>query len=315
MKPEDIDKIFKERLGNSTPTPPADMWARLQERMEEETPAMGVVREHQESQPQKNSSRRFMWLYSSVAATLSLLLAVSVVFYNINTGTPEINAALTQHDPQLVEEQQPVVKPDALPNAELLAQQKAEVERTAEASKETEKNLAAQATASHTSASNITKAPVIKESLAKASPKAVQQPKMASAPVNKVSKKATAQQAIAANSTPVEPATAVSAVSAPEPKPGTPIATSVAKSSANLNAEPVEIIIKRAVAPQTAMAEETTTPDAPNTKVKLAKNIFKQVRNLASGEEVELSALGIRADRLALETQIGKQKISKVINL
>ncbi|GAB3814508.1 hypothetical protein GCM10028895_07680 [Pontibacter rugosus] len=82
-----------------------------------------------------------------------------------------------------------------------------------------------------------------------------------------------------------------------------------------MNAEPVEIVIKRAVASQTAMAEETSAPDVPNNKVKLAKNIFKQVRSLAAGDGMELSELGIRADRVALETQIGKQKISKVINL
>ena len=38
MRPEDIDKLFKERLGNTSPTPPTDLWNRLQERIETEMP-------------------------------------------------------------------------------------------------------------------------------------------------------------------------------------------------------------------------------------------------------------------------------------
>ena len=105
------------------------------------------------------------------------------------------------------------------------------------------------------------------------------------------------QTAIAANTTPEAPVTQPASVA-----------------NANLNAEPVEIIIKRAVAAQTEMPVEGEQESRGDKKA-LAKNIFKQVRNLASGQGVELEELGIRADRVALETQIGKQKISKVINL
>ncbi|GAB3814503.1 hypothetical protein GCM10028895_07670 [Pontibacter rugosus] len=112
MRPEDIDKIFKERLGNNAPTPPADMWARLQERMEDEKPVMGIVQDEKTAVAEPQVKKRsIMWMYSSIAATLSLLLAVSVVFYNINTGTPEINNGLTKHD--VMQPEQSVVVPSA----------------------------------------------------------------------------------------------------------------------------------------------------------------------------------------------------------
>lgn len=296
MKPEDIDRLFKERLGNSSPTPPADLWSRLQERMEEgqEKPLVMLTPEAE----QKNEGKqRFMWVYSAVAATLSLLLAVGVVFYNINTGTPEISGTITKYDNQLPETN-PAAEPILLPVPEsdpaegMMAQQEPADEKVTEA----EKNSAAQATTQPASASTLTKKPSSKGTMAKVTTKATPEQLKTKDPVMEASK-TDVQTAIAANTTPEAPVTQPASVA-----------------NANLNAEPVEIIIKRAVAAQTEMPVEGGQESRGDKKA-LAKNIFKQVRNLASGQGVELEELGIRADRVALETQIGKQKISKVINL
>lgn len=304
MKPEEIDKLFKDRLGNSSPTPSADLWSRLQERMEQENVSQQPIMLVPEAE-QKDGKRRFMWVYSSVAATLSLLLAAGVIFYNIRTGTPEVNQALTKHDNVLKEEVRQV--PAEMPAAEAvrpdaLAQQGSNTETATPE----EKNITPQATAEQHAASTITKQPVKQQVYASATSKAKVKESTVTKAVNQETK-ADAQTAIAANITPERPAVEAQPVKAPTTQPA---------ASANLNAEPVEIIIKRAVATQAAAADEELAEPTQGSKRKaLAKSIFKQVRNLASGEGVELSELGIRADRVALETQIGKQKISKVINL
>ncbi|AKD04692.1 anti-sigma factor [Pontibacter korlensis] len=301
MRPEDIDKLFKERLGNNTPTPPGDLWSRLQERMEaEETPAPVVLTPEAE---QKEGKRRFMWVYSSVAATLSLLLAVGVVFYNINTGTPEINETITKYDVKLPQETPANELVEPKQKAATTEGMMAENEEATEENPETEKNVATQATADQNAASTITNDPIKQKAIAEARPKAIEQKQNAKAPVGKLVKQ-DAQTAIAAHTTPETSAIEVA-----------PAKESAGFAKADLNAEPVEIIIKRALATQTALADETEAVKGSSKKKELAKNIFKQVRNLASGDGVELEELGIRADRVALETQIGKQKISKVINL
>ncbi|MEJ8802332.1 hypothetical protein [Pontibacter sp. H249] len=293
MRPEDIDNLFKERLGNTTPTPPADLWNRLQNRIEDEMPRKVEIREEKKS---------FMWIYSSVAATLSLLLTVGVVFYNIKT-TPEVSNSLVVKDKTILQES-PVYN---APAEEAIAKVDA---TTSAAEIILEKKSALQATEDATPASNITERVAKPATLAKANTKAVQQTKTAIAKVAE-QPKADAQQAIADNTPITEKPAEVKAVA---PAIEEPVATALAANT-NMNARPVEITIKRS-APAVATAQVDESEEGGfEKKAKLAKNIFKQARNLANGEQVELADLGIRADRIALETQIGKQKISKVINL
>ncbi|WP_299822030.1 hypothetical protein [uncultured Pontibacter sp.] len=294
MRPEEIDKIFKERLGSTTPTPPADLWNRLQDRMEAEMP--------QQLKP-KEEKKSFMWIYSSVAATLSLLLTVGVVFYNIKS-TPEVSDTLALKDKTILLEE-PMYN---APVEEAVAQVEA-IEKPAE--KKSEIISEPRATKEASPASNITEAVERPATLAKAKTKAVQQTKAARA--NTASQPtAQVQQALAQN-TPTTESPAEAATVIPT---GKPVMPSALAASADMNAKPVEITIVRSAAPAiaTAVAEEKETGGLEK-KAKLAKNIFKQARNLANGEQVQLADLGIRADRVALETQIGKQKISKVINL
>ncbi|MBC5991715.1 hypothetical protein [Pontibacter cellulosilyticus] len=291
MRPEDIDKLFKERLGNTSPTPSADLWSRLQDRMEAEMPQQvkPIVKE-------KDEKRGFMWIYSSVAATLSLLLTVGVVFYNIKSN-PEVSETLAIQEKAVLQET-PVYK---APETETLAQVETKTEKISEP----------QATEDATPASNITETVDKPATIAKATTKAVQQTKVTRATVAE-QPNADVQQAIAVN-TPITEKPAEIATVVPTAKPVMPSALAA---SAEMNARPVEITIKRSAAPAVASAQEQYEEESGlEKKAKLAKNIFKQARNLANGEQVELAALGIKADRVALETQIGKQKISKVINL
>ena len=301
MRPEDIDKLFKERLGNNTPTPPADLWNRLQERMqpleaagyEEETKVVPLLH-------QRNEKPGFTWLYTSIAAAVSLVLSVGVVFYNINTGTPEVHEALADKGKR-IELDEKAVSTQAAPETVATAATEA-----ANSSKET--ILTPQATYRGTAASNTTEAPSEPQLIAKATPKAAV-PKPARLKISR-QPRATEQPALAATIVPAHAADAPEPMAPPMVKP-----IALARADANLNAEPVEIIIRRSVAPEPALAGAADAPKGLNRKANLAKNIFKQMRNLASGENVELSEIGINADKVALNTQIGKQKFSKVINL
>ncbi|MCC9135398.1 hypothetical protein ACFSKU_11290 [Pontibacter silvestris] len=292
MKPEDIDKLFKDRLDNTTPTPPADLWSRLQERIEAEMP--------QQDQPvmlvePKDEKRSFMWLYSSIAAAISLVLTVGVVFYNVKT-TPEVGSTLAKKEQKQDLTETPVVKqpaPKAIAqvNVERKSEKKADTQATDNAnaaSKVTDEVLNTKAIAE-----TITRKPVIKTT-----------------PVTTTTDSPMVSETALAASLPTE----VPEVVTPDVKPVMPASPAFAATTSDMNAEPVEIIIKRAVASQTTQPAVEEEPSGTDKKTGVAKNIFKQVKNLASGEPVELSEI-VRADKISLQTQIGKQKISKVINL
>lgn len=292
MKPEDVDKLFRERLGPSSPTPPADLWNRLQDRMEAELPA-----KEEEKKP-----RGFMWMSYSIAAAITLLLAVGMVFYNVQRGTVAVDG-MAQNQKQVPEQPLIITEPAADQPVVAQATEPVAIPDQTEIRKKSETPAPA---------------PVKTEAIPRAT-------------IAKAEKKPAAVRAVTPTTAPkvasTSPAPASQLVAKAE-QPAIPVpvekdasyntgevvpATFASSSSVNMNAQPVEIIIKRTVAGQPVEAEEELT--GFEKKQKLAKNIFKQARNLSNGERVELSELGINADRIALETQIGKQKISKVIQL
>ncbi|MCJ8163587.1 hypothetical protein MKJ04_01960 [Pontibacter sp. E15-1] len=297
MRPEDIDKLFKERLGNASPTPPAALWDRLQERMQEE----GMATQDEEKVRiipilPKKEKPAYTWMYSSLAAAVSLLLSVGVVFYNINSGTPEVSEALADKGRTLELHEKPLT-PDQAPAP--LAQTGTELAETVAE----ENKVIPQATDASTPASGMAEEVVTPAAIAKADVRKPANATTARQP------RATAQPASPAPKRPENTANIVEPVAETVAKP----AAALAKADANLNAQPVEITFSRAASAPVAAAEEA--PSGLDKKAKLAKNIFKQMRNLASGDGVELSEIGINADQVALNTQIGKQKFSKVIKL
>ncbi|MCC9167053.1 hypothetical protein [Pontibacter harenae] len=305
MKEEEIDKLFSQKLSNAAPTPPADMWSRLQERMQEEMPAQEEPKIVQ-LQPEKEEKRHsFMWIYSSVAATLSLLLAVGVVFYNINTS-PEVSQQLSSNGERVISET-PLHIPQSAP--ETKEETQPEPEATAQNISED------QATEASNTSSEIT------EEVKRATTIGANAEQQKPAVMERAPKKATSVslpiKGSAESIMAVHKPTDAAQVKVTEVKPIT--TASLASSSittpaaSNLTAEPVEIVIKRAVVSQAPqpVAEE---PSELAKKTTLAKNIFKQMRNLSNGERVELSEI-VHADKISVETQIGKQKLSKVINL
>lgn len=294
MKPEDIDKLFKDRLGHTSPTPPADLWNRLQDRIETEMPAASQG----ESKP-----LGFMWLSYSIAAAITLLLSVGIVFYNVQNGTVPVDRDGLADVNGLKPEQPFIIEEPANTDAQL-----AQVAEKPASTSSSDEVLVEPATPTATTAP-VTKPAetVTKQVIAKAAPKAdVKKDSPKNSTINSVS----AQQLAAQVEKPAIPET-LEKVNFDNTGETTPVV--LAANTVDMNAQPVEIIIKRAVAVQEVETDEELS--SFEKKQKLAKNIFKQVRNLSNGERVELSELGINADRIALETQIGKQKISKVIQL
>ncbi|MBF9254850.1 hypothetical protein I2I11_16225 [Pontibacter sp. 172403-2] len=293
MRPEDIDKLFKERLGNSAPTPSGDLWSRLQERIGEEMPAQ-----------QKEKQLGFMWVRYSVAAVIGLLLAVGLVFYNMQHKAPGINGTVAQQPAT----EQPQQAPDFAPKA--LEEQAAPASIADAATDEKENNLPAQATEVKPDASNPAKA-IAHTAEPAAQPESVM--KKSTIPAKASVKSPAMAQTVPANKPAQEPAATSENVAGTEPLMAAALASSE-EPEAMTNTAPVEIIIKRAVTTQTVSAK-AGEPNGLEKKAKLAKNIFKQVRKLSNGEPVELADLGIKADKIAVGTTIGNQKFSKVINL
>ncbi|TXK25012.1 hypothetical protein FVR03_22095 [Pontibacter qinzhouensis] len=280
MKPEEIDKLFKERLGNSTPTPPADLWNRLQERIETEMP---------QAQKQEQKGGFMVWYRSyGIAAAVALLLAAGLVFFSLRNNQQQQAPTLAQTETPAPASPAEAVTPEPAETAPALA----EVQQPAKSSTEA-------------SAPAPVAAPA--QAIAKATPVAGGSGKKA--PVKQIEPLA-----------PVAPESTLAAATEPE-KPALsklPEPTAALAATAAERPERVEIIIKRSVAAQqVAMQpqEEAEELSGLEKKQQIAKSIFKQVKNLAAGERVEFSELGIRTEQIALETQIGKQKFSKVINL
>ncbi|NEM98810.1 ribonuclease E domain-containing protein [Pontibacter burrus] len=283
MEPEEIDKLFNQRLGRMAPTPPADLWNRLQDRIQEEMPQA-------QPEPQHEQKSRFGFIYYSIAAAITLLLAVGVVL-KFNQPQAISDQTIAQVD-VIKQADQPTIAPET----ETIPEQ----------------TIAAATTPDETIAEPV----VTPEPTIAAEPKAVVTKK----PVTRNAKKTERWVKMEEN---VKQPAAMLAQQTPKPATTVEVPTVTTHTPASFasagSAEPVQIIIKRTVnQDDVAYAAAEEAPEESTSfqrKQKLAKNIFKQVKNLSNGEKVNLEEVGLNADRIALETRIGKQKISKVINL
>jgi hypothetical protein len=286
MEPEEVDKLFNERLGRMAPTPSADLWNRLQERMEAEMPQATP-----QIQPEQHEEkRRYGFLYYSIAAAIALLLAVGVI--------------LKFQQPQTVTDQ-------TIAQVDLGTKKAAAQEQTITPDKTTASTE--QTIAAATPQQTIVEPTIIEEPTIIAEPAKT----IAKKPVTRPRKKAEQQWVKAEDKTMLAQQTTKPAQQVEEPQLPTAVQTPVAFASSN-SAEPVQIIIKRTVNEEPvalAAADEPEENSSFQKKQRLAKSIFKQVKNLSNGEQVNFADLGVNASKIALETKIGKQKISKVINL
>ncbi|NDK54441.1 hypothetical protein [Pontibacter fetidus] len=291
MEPEEIDNLFKDRLGRMAPTPSADLWSRLQDRVNAEMPQ---AQPELKLEPQHEEKRRFGFLYYSIAAAIALLLAVGVVLKFQNPQATIDNQTIAQAN---------VTKDATQPAEPTIA--------ATETITEPAPTIAAVTTPDETIVAPETTPAIVAKAEKRHSVKAAGKPR-----------KTTGDHWVKVQTT-KQPAAMLAQQTVKQEKPAQqqemPVAmqTPVAFASVT-SAEPVEITIKRTVGQEAvamAAADEPEQTSSFERKQRLAKNIFKQVKNLSNGEKINLHEVGLSADRIALETKIGKQKISKVINL
>ncbi|KAA5547881.1 hypothetical protein [Adhaeribacter rhizoryzae] len=275
MELEEIDKLFKNRLGNLPVPPSADAWMRLQAKME----------------PPKKE--RTMWIYYAAASVVILLVSGLLLFRNYNS------------DPTLSVAQTEVKKPAEKNNSEIPATQAtsptempstsetaviAQVEKAAEVDVEKQiVNIRKEATE---------KKEVVK--IAQAKPKASGKKTEKELPVTMPEKPETENA----------PALAVqNKVIAPAEN------QSVAANNANNQVVQVLIKQDNTDDATLAYNADTDLRESISKKGALLKNIYKQARNLKNGEPVELAALGLDPEKINSEKENIKQKLNKVISL
>lgn len=106
MRPEDIDDLFKKKLGDLQPAPSAEAWRRLQEQLQPET------------------KKRVIPMWWSVAATLAFLLLMGTFYYGSlrPDATPAPVAQMTQPErgtrPEQSNQEIPVAAPEVTPPTE-----------------------------------------------------------------------------------------------------------------------------------------------------------------------------------------------------
>ena len=280
MKPEDIDKLFNERLGNLERMPSPDAWLRLQEQL----------------QPQPKRNVIPMWLSYAAAVAFLLLTGTYLYLNRLQSTSPRPVAALVQPLPM------PQPK-DALPATAQTGKDPL-VDRPATIAQHKPQPAATQASDAPPQARSTPPAPALVSLPSTPETAQTSTPK----------RQKPAQAAVLSPRQPERMRSIEMALNKPKPQ----TIQGAAPSAAELPAQAIEVVIVKsengALLSDGGNQEEESTA-APTRKRKLVKGLLKQVKNLAAGEKVDLASLGIDNYSIAVETQIGNRKISKTINL
>lgn len=265
MKPEELDKLFKNKLQNHRLEPSADLWAQLQSRMQPE---------------ETKKERKPMWLWYAAASVSILLLSVALwLGYDRNqAGTAGMVASGQQ--PQTETAPATVPAPEvAVPEAEMLAVQTAPAPQPDKPENEakSEKRL---------KNAPVT-APAVKQQLARRQ--------------EAVKKETPAPAEMLAEHTAKPTVPEQNQHYAAQEQPVPPV--------------PVEVlVIKGSETPAAFASQNPEEIAAAQPRRPFFQRVLRQAVNLTQGEEVNLNDLKINR-QIAFETQIGNQKMTKVINL
>lgn len=281
MGPEDIDELFKGRLGNLERTPSSEAWQRLQQQL------------------QPPPKRRVIPMWWSVAATVAFLVLTGYFLFvnQLSDRNPEkiANTRIPAQQPTtLGEKARPSLDPATVKesNPETVA---------AATSQEGPETKDLENTSTQSGSSGIVAATQPAEAAVSS--------RLSTATLPGHGKGIPAKDLPQQSETPP-----MVALDKPAPRPAQ-ITTSASAAPA---AETIEVVILKQE-PSSLLAGAGELVDegeesSPSRKGKLVKGIFKQVKNLAAGEKIDLSQIGLDRYSLAIETQIGNRKISKTIN-
>ncbi|TYZ08384.1 hypothetical protein FY528_13115 [Hymenobacter lutimineralis] len=275
MQPEDIDKLFRQRLQGHAPTPPADLWSRLEA----------------ELQPEQKK-RPVMWLYS-MAAAIALLLMVGAGWLLRGPQGPATGAEGT-----LAANTTPAARPATKVDAD---QQEPQI---------SQEKIIAQATPSATPASTTPEAQKAPADRPTASTRLVASATKSPHPSHSVAPNTSAisAPAVAVASRPdTQPERYQSAPATPAPEQ-TLIASATPSPTTAAPVGPIEVEVHRQAETPVALAAA-----APDRRPRLG-GILRQVRNAVRGDQVSLVDAGL-PETLTVQARVAGRTLSKTIQL
>ncbi|UYZ60050.1 hypothetical protein [Hymenobacter latericus] len=294
MRPEDIDKLFRDKLEQHPTPPPANLWYDLQEQLE----------------PQEEKRRGGFWMYA-VAAAITLLLVAGGGWLMWRTG------GISQQGTSATA---PLASNTATPAPNTTPETPAPV------GSGTEPNLGAAPQAPAVAAPSEASGALAKAATPAApTHKAEPQPARNEQLMLASTKRAAARQrqatgVVPVRATEVEPqALAARAVQAPAPAltsspelapaSSTPAVAAVSQPIVG----PIEVEVRQQPAALAVAAAETTPQGRTRPTV---FGVIKQVGKIARGEKPDLTEVGLPANpALTLQAHVGNRTLTKTIAL
>ncbi len=284
MQPEDIDKLFRERLAGHAPTPPAFVWAEIEA----------------EIQPAKRR-RPVMWLAAAAVALLTLLGGAWWLLSGSGlntTGRPELAAT------------QPAARATTTP---ALAGSTTAPATSAAAP---EKNTVAQATPALAPSSSLPEAAATAPARRPATVVATTAPASAARPGGVQPGPATDRQPsaptlVAASASPANGLAPVKALALTPPDLPEPTLTTVHRPAtlptrAVAFTGPIEVDVRPGAEPEALTAE-------PARRGGLL-SVLRQARNVVKGDPVDLTATGL-PESVTVQARIAGRTLTKTIQL
>ncbi|WBA43111.1 hypothetical protein [Hymenobacter canadensis] len=277
MQPEDIDKLFRERLAEHAPTPPAYLWNQLED----------------ELQPAKKRPVLWMW---AAAASVVLLLVSGVLWLQSSGLRPAGAGAVATGSRPAQRPARTTVEPAATPknkNAVAAAPQA----------------TAPSGPASTTSEANTDLAPGTRQpQLATTRQLAAARPR-AMAPAGRPASQP-AQEAVAVQVPSPQPERPLEPVApAPQPQQLPTTALALAATPAPAPTGSIEVEVRRSAAPAVA----TAAPANPRQR-SLGGVLLRQARNAVRGERLSLAEAGL-PETVTVQAHVAGRTLTKVIQL
>ncbi|GAA4386156.1 hypothetical protein [Hymenobacter koreensis] len=298
MRPEDIDKLFREKLDQHVTPPPPGLWFDLQERIE----------------PKEEKRRAGFWMYA-VAAAITLLLVAGTGWLVWRptqlSQSPVLGELATVSPPQtgVADQTQGSVSEEALAQPDALAANtpSASSEETAAPAADTNRSTPAQTTDSFT--------PTPEAARQRDAIRMVARTKRgAPAPEQRPALRPTPQpeEAVAAVKPAAAPAPELLATS-PAPVP----AGSQALAATGLPKAPqgaIEVEVRESAANLPVVATAGVEPEA--SRRSRLFGVVKQVSRVVRGEKPDLTEVGLPSNpALTVQARLGSHTLTKTISL
>ncbi|WBO86128.1 hypothetical protein [Hymenobacter yonginensis] len=280
MQPEDIDKLFRERLAEHAPTPPAYLWNQLEE----------------ELQPAKKRPVLWMW---AAAASVVLLLVSGVLWLQSSGLRPAGTGAVATGSRPVPRPLRTTVEPAAA------SENKKAVAAAPQATTPPQPaSSPSEATASLATGTRQPQATRTRQ-LASATPRS-----RVVAPAARPASQSGPQALVAQvpSPQPERPLEPTVPVSQPQQLPAT--AQALAATPAPATTGPIEVEVRRSAAPAVATAAQA----APARQRSLGGVLLRQARNAVRGERLSLAEAGL-PETVTVQAHVAGRTLTKVIQL